>query len=91
MEQVVEEGGQRPMDVGVLAATMAIAADQGGPAVEALGFDGVSVGPEPAVRGLDCRGKHPAGDCIADSFDVRHRIPPSAPYRAAVALAKGRC
>jgi hypothetical protein len=53
VKQIVAECAERAMDVRLLAAAVAVAADQRGAAIEAGGLVRVAVGPRLAGRRLD--------------------------------------
>src|SRR3954467_11065304 len=70
VEQIVPEGGERPMDMALLAATVAISAGQVGPAVQAVAFARL----RPAGSGFDRPREQAARDRVARALDPRDHI-----------------
>jgi hypothetical protein len=73
--EVMEEGGQRAVDMRPLAAVKAILAGELGPAIEAIPFMRMTVG-LPRAR-LDGAADHAARDRVANCFEIAHPLAPS--------------
>jgi hypothetical protein len=71
MEKIVEEGGERPVDVRLLAAFVAIGPRQRRAAIEAGPLVGMAVGRFTGI-GFDRAAENAAGDRIAQCFEFPH-------------------
>lgn len=76
MGEIVKEGAERPMNMRMLPAAVAMGADQGRAAVQAVGFVRVPV--TFAGCGFDRPTQHPASYRVSYSFDFSHHEPPRA-------------
>src|SRR5436190_3521794 len=81
VKEIMEEGGQCAVNMRMLAAGVAIIADQRRPAVEAVALIRMTVRGRLASIGLNRATKNAAGHRIADRFEFTHRLPLHAPHK----------